>query len=892
VAFLDSIALQTRDPVSEKWDAVVCEPVRLHPGTSVGPYEVLDFLGAGGMAEVYRALDPRLRRKVALKVVGARSFGDNELSERLQREARLAGGLSHPNIVAVYDVGEHGGAPYIVTELLEGETLRERLRRGPVPLSTALEWAIQIAQGLGAAHEQGLVHRDLKPENVFITSSGRIKLLDFGIAKPTRSEVAPGDFLQSTVGSDGELTGTGVVLGTPGYMSPEQLKGEPLGAPSDLFSLGAMLYELLSGTRAFPGATNVESSYRILHGEPAPLPPTVPQGLAALVRGCLEKDPVLRFQSARDLALSIEALRSGVFTPSGSQLLTSVQTGRRIGLIAGLASIAVLACAAAVLLWGVRRPVPRIADVHQLTHQRGSIWAARFAPDDRTVYLSAAWGGGLPHIYALSGSSAEPEDLGLGEAQLLAVSQRGELLITLHPDFVVDFDGPRGTLARVLPRHQLPRELATGVEYADWAPDGERIAVTRWENGRSRLEYPLGNLLLESTAGWISHPRVAPDGERVAFILHPVTHDNAGQLMVIRAGQQPERWTDLFADGMGPLAWAPDGESILFSGSRASGPGEPSSLWRVRRGRPPVVIHRETSDLLLGDVSHDGRVLVIGIEWRQEIEVQSAGLPRNRPVEGPGWELVEGLPRDGRSVLYLVQTDDGNQMLLRRLDAAVPIKLGVGVPLDLSQDGLWALASTSEPSGQLSVLPTGTGNSRTWTVPEVSRIRIGTFFPDGRRAAVLSPDRSTGERRIHIVNLENGESRVLRPTLPAQIHIAVSPDQRRIAAVGNDDVITMLPVEGGEPIRVAELGPAMLVAGWTDDGALVAFERRGLPSRVLRFDPASGSVRQIAVLSPNDPAGVVEIHHVRMTPDAKTFAFHFKRSSDRLFSLDWHGSPP
>jgi tRNA A-37 threonylcarbamoyl transferase component Bud32 len=460
--------------------AVVCSLVRLAPGTAVGPYEVLDFLGAGGMAEVYRALDPRLGRKVALKFVADHSSVDDEMIQRLRREARLAGGLNHPNIVAVHDVGEHAGAPYIVTELLEGETLRERLRHGPIPLSTVVDWAIQMAHGLGAAHEGGLIHRDLKPENVFVTSAGRIKLLDFGIAKPTAIAEGLHDLMEPTVGSDGGLTRTGTVLGTPGYMSPEQLRGEPPGARSDLFSLGAILYELLSGSRAFPGESMVESSYRILHSEPPPLPPDVPLPLASLVRCCLEKDPLLRFQSAHDLGLTLEALRSGTVTGSGVQPLAPASPRPRRGGTAVLAAIAGLACAALVAWWSHRPEAPRVPEIKELTHRRGSIWAARFAPDQRTVYFSAAWGGGLPHLYAVTESSLEPEDLSLGEAQLLAVSPRGELAITLHPDFVYDFDGPRGTLARVLPRNQLPRELATDVEYADWAPDGEGIAVARW----------------------------------------------------------------------------------------------------------------------------------------------------------------------------------------------------------------------------------------------------------------------------------------------------------------------------------------------------------------------------------------------------------------------------
>jgi len=253
--------------------------MRLAAGVRLGPYEVLALLGAGGMAEVYRARDTRLGREVAVKVVSEALGADGAFVERFEREARLVGSVNHPNVVALHDVGLHDGKPYFVTELLQGETLRTRLGKGPVPLATALEWAEQMAEGLAAAHERNIVHRDLKPENVLITREGRIKLLDFGIAKviaaaqevATPLEEGPHGLLNETVPSS-DRTGTGLVIGTPGYMSPEQIRGDPMDARTDLFSLGAVLYEMLAGHRAFPGGTAVESGYAILHQEPQPLP--------------------------------------------------------------------------------------------------------------------------------------------------------------------------------------------------------------------------------------------------------------------------------------------------------------------------------------------------------------------------------------------------------------------------------------------------------------------------------------------------------------------------------------------------------------------------------------------------------------------------------------------
>src|SRR5450631_4160891 len=272
------------------------------------------------MAEVYRAKDTRLGRDVALKVMSEALGTDRPLMERFEREAKLAGSLNHPNVVALYDVGFQDGKPYFVTELLQGETLRERLAKGAIPLPTALDWAAQMAQGLAAAHERGIVHRDLKPENVFITRDGHVKLLDFGIAKLVEAvqPATPHGLMDPTVSPSGIRTGTGMVLGTPGYMSPEQVRGDAIDARTDFFSLGAVLYEMLSGDRAFRADSVVETGYAVLHNEPEPLPATVPGPVAQVVHRCLGKDPGRRFQSARDLAFNLELLRA----PTGSAVPT------------------------------------------------------------------------------------------------------------------------------------------------------------------------------------------------------------------------------------------------------------------------------------------------------------------------------------------------------------------------------------------------------------------------------------------------------------------------------------------------------------------------------------------------------------------------------------------
>jgi serine/threonine protein kinase/Tol biopolymer transport system component len=282
-------------------------------GSKLGPYEIVAPLGAGGMGEVYRARDSRLGREVAIKVLPASFSNDPDRLRRFEQEARAAGILNHPNITAVHDIGTVDGAPYVVTELLEGETLRSRLAGGPLAPRRAIEFAIQIAHGLSAAHEKGIVHRDLKPENLFVTKDGRIKILDFGLAKLTQPEKAGP---QTSLPTETAGTEPGVVLGTLGYMSPEQVRGRPADARSDIFSFGAILYEMLSGKRAFQGDSAADTMSAILREDPPDLSSTnrlIAPALDRIVRHCLEKNPEGRFHSAHDLAFDLDAL-------SGSQV--------------------------------------------------------------------------------------------------------------------------------------------------------------------------------------------------------------------------------------------------------------------------------------------------------------------------------------------------------------------------------------------------------------------------------------------------------------------------------------------------------------------------------------------------------------------------------------------
>src|SRR5262245_18661866 len=340
-------------------------------GTRFGPYETVSHIGAGGMGEVYRARDERLKRDVAIKVLPESFSQDPDRLRRFENEAQAAGGLNHPGITAVYDIGTHEGSPYIVTELLEGETLRDRLSSGAVPARKTLDYAAQMARGLAAAHEKGIVHRDLKPENVYLTRDGRIKILDFGLAKLKESDLPEGS--RTHLPTETKGTEPGVVLGTMGYMSPEQVRGKPADRRSDIFSFGAILYEMLSGQRAFRGETAADTITAILTKEPPDLSQTnrdLPPGLERIVRHCLEKNPEERFESARDLAFDLEAL-SGVSGTAAAIPALPAAARRRPLLIPILAVLLALAGMAAAYFAGKKAGYVKPPSFRQLSFRRG-----------------------------------------------------------------------------------------------------------------------------------------------------------------------------------------------------------------------------------------------------------------------------------------------------------------------------------------------------------------------------------------------------------------------------------------------------------------------------------------------------------------------------------------
>ncbi|MCU0243050.1 MAG: protein kinase, partial [Vicinamibacteria bacterium] len=615
------------------------------PGTRFGPYEVIDLIGSGGMGVVYKARDTRLLREVAIKVLPDSIVHFQASLERFEREARAASALNHPNVVIVHDIGKADEKPYIAMELVEGRTLRELLDGGALPTRRAVEIATQIADALASAHTRGIVHRDLKPENVMVTEDGRVKILDFGLAQ--LREPLPGE---GAVASDALPTSPGVILGTAGYMSPEQAEGRNTDFRSDQFALGAFLYEMVGGHPPFKRPSFAETLTAIIRDEPEPLPiqdPAYDRPIHWIIDRCLAKDPEQRYHSTRDLAKDLERIRLlSLSMASGQPVAAAVSrkfSRRPLAILLAALTLALLALAIPQLSWMIARPTT--SHFQKLSFNRGIIWSARFAPDGRSVFYSAAWDGGPFKIYQKYPESPEAIPLPLPSADLLAVSSAGELavLIDWH---IIPPGRTTGVLARVPFTGGTPRRVADDVQYADWSPDGKDLALVRTRAGRSLLEYPLGRTIYQTT-GWLDSPRISPDGESIAIFEHPTPVESRGVLIVLDR-QGHKRLTSHDWPSSAGLAWAKSGREVWLSAAHER---ELRAIWAFDLAGRQRLIQTAPGRLSLLDVSADNRALVaresrfFGIGY-----IDSSG--HERDVSHFDSSILADLSSDGRTILF------------------------------------------------------------------------------------------------------------------------------------------------------------------------------------------------------------------------------------------------
>jgi eukaryotic-like serine/threonine-protein kinase len=855
--------------------------VRLTRGSRLGPYEVLSTLGTGGMAEVYRARDTRLGRDVALKVINEALTGDPELLERFEQEARLAGSLNHPNLVAVYDVGLHEGSPYFITELLQGEPLRQRLARGRVPLDSALDWSSQLAEGLAAVHARGIVHRDVKPENVFVSSDGHVKLLDFGIAKLVEGSRPEGGhgLLEDTVTPTGHgRTQTGAIVGTPAYMSPEQVRGERVDARTDVFSLGAVMHEMLSGDRPFSGASMVEKAHAVLHDDPAPLP-NVPPLVAQVVRRCLAKEPDNRFQSARDLAFALEMLRSDVGPKSRSSPETRPSLVRRRWWVpAVIAALAAGAFLVITRLQPVRAPPPPMT-VERVTGRLAFVRAARFTPEGRVVF-NAASSGRPVELFERNFAAASVQSLPLQNMLLAAVSPKGELAVLLPPKSrpLIGFE-VHGTLARVAAGGGTPREVLEDVQTADWSPSGD-LAVVRGVEEAQSLEFPIGTSIFKTAPrAWIGNVRVSPRGDLIAFIHHPISGQLTGEAIVLDLQGKRRQVSRLWRRVEG-LAWSPRNEVWFTAGEYL-----PNQLQALPMVGPERTIYNGLSPIVLHDIAPDGSVLLGQVLGWQEVVFLDEGVASQRSLSWGDRSGGGPLSADGRLLLVDASGPNGEHLVLARETSGTPPQiLGEGFAQDLSRDGRWVLAESSDGKA-LTILPTGPGAPR--NVP-LNGLELGSArWLDGTNRALLVA-RGGSDRGHRLYSIDLGGSGAIPLSEPGLFPwaLAVSPDQGWAATIDATQRPMLHPLSGGKSVVLTDLKPGSVPARWASKDELwFARVEQATPGviRLARFDIRRGRTVEERAVSPTIDVGGGSIDGVQVTPDGKRIAFNQGRIVGYLY---------
>jgi len=865
----------------------------LPSGTKLGPYEIVAPIGAGGMGEVYRAKDMRLGRDVAIKVLPEGFARDADRLRRFEQEARAVAALNHPNILAIHDIGEFNGAPFLVSELLEGHSLREDLNSGALPTRRAVEDASQIAQGLAAAHDKGIVHRDLKPENVFVTQDGRLKILDFGLAKLAKLQAAADE--NATLDATPQDTSPGVVLGTVGYMSPEQVRGEAADARSDIFALGTILYEMLSGQRAFRRDTSAETMTAILKEDPPeistaskPIAPAVER----IVRRCLEKKPQQRFQSARDLAFNLEGLSGNSATTGATASARETVTERQprkwlVPIAAGLLLLIVGAAGGWLLLRGAGSASP--PSYHQLTFERGLIYAARFASDGRSIYYSASWNGQPVQLYSTVPDSPESRPLNLINSTLFAASA-SELAISLGCEDRY-IGNCQGTLATVPVSGGSPREIAQDTLSADWTADGSEMAVIRQVAGKYRVEFPRGKVIYESVRS-LGYVRISPRANTIAFAEFVSVDGDAGLVVALdRNGKELIR-SPVFISVEG-VAWPPSGEEVWCAATQNEGWADAIHALPLK-GKERIVL-RLPGMLRLHDVSHDGRILISRESWRSGLQFRGPVDTKERDLSWLDYAQLRDLSLDGRQFAF----DDwgsaaGAEGLayLRKTDGSPAVKLGAWSSPVLSPDGTRVLASEAATVGRgihLAVLPTGVGETQTLNSNGIRQIAQKGWMPDGKTIYFASDDGNGW--RMYVQDLVSGAPRAVTPLIsvePAHFEShMVSPDGKFAFARDLSGKGQLYPLAGGEPQSLPGWLPKDIWITWSADGrSAYVFHDEKTSAPVYRLDVASGKRELVTTLAPTDLAGVTAIQNVRFTPDGKSYAYSFSRELSDLFLVE------
>lgn len=851
-------------------------------GTRLGRYEVRAFIGAGGMGQVYRAHDTSLRRDVAVKRLSAIHPSPDRL-HRFEQEARATSALNHPNILAIFDFGTFQDAPFVVSELLEGHTLRERLSQGPLPARKAIDYAKQIGKGLAAAHEKGIVHRDLKPENIFITNDGHIKILDFGLAKLIDPVLSSDELSQ--VETKHLSTEPGVIMGTVAYMSPEQVRGNAADPRSDIFSFGAVLYEMVTGARPFRGGSSVETMNAILKEEPPPI--HMPERgnsilLQRVITHCLEKEPQDRFQTARDLVFNLDSLTGHSEIDSSLSIHTAVAPviSRRRPWHRWLVPAVVAAVLLAAVFFAGRYSASTILPTFtRLTFRHGAIYTARFTSDGKGIFFSATWDGNPVDISYMRVESTDVQTIGSPNMQMLSVSPSGDMAVLLNGKYLYHFTN-QGTLGRMSIAGGSPREMLENVQDADWNPLDSSLAIVRADKTKVQIEFPIGKKLYE-TNGYVSHVRVSPGGDRVAFLDHPLSGDSRGTVAVVNVNGQVTRLTEEFNDETG-LAWAQSGEEIWFTASKS---GEAAALYAVTLAGKQRIVLRTPVGLRLHDISKDGDVLLTGNQESTPVTGLVRGDTRERDLSWLSTVRITDLSPDGTSFIF----NDAGQgsgtnysVYLRKTDGSPAVRLGSGHGHGRSPDGKSVISILLEPP-QIVLLPIGAGEAKPLERFGIEQYGYGaTWLADGKSIVFIAKEKGHA-LRSYIQDIAGGPPRAVTPE--GIIGHLVSPDGKYLLGRSPDEKKTLYSLGGNETRDIPGLENDDRVIGWADSESLYVFRDRERPLRIFKLNVSNGRKELQKEILPADLGGVLGSINLLMTPDAKSYVYAFTRQLSDLYLI-------
>ena len=827
---------------------------------------------------MFLAFDPRLGREVAIKVLLAGAVGNAERRARFVQEAKLASALNHRNIVTIYDIDtaevDSKLLDFVAMQYVQGRTLDKLIGRRGLRLSEALRYAEQIADGLAAAHGAGIIHRDLKPANIMVNEQGEIKILDFGLAKLIEPPAANAWGSTESVHVE---TAAGTIAGTLAYMSPEQADGQIVDERSDIFAFGAVLYEMITGRRAFGGASTLSTLASVLHTEPAPIREArsqVPREVEQIIERCLRKDPRRRWQNVMDLKIALEdvsqELDSSQNVPRDA---SAAWTERRSVSLLFWLTLMVLALAAGAYLSAHSLMRPH-ATFQRLTFRRGNVAGARFAPDG-TVLFSAQWEAEPTILYSTRPGRSESRPLGLPNARILSINSSGELAILLGSPA----RGAPGTLARVPLSGGAPREILENVTDADWSPDGTNLAVSRTVRGRNRIEYPIGNVLDES-AGQLPPMtlRVSPTGDLLAFFEYDnavgdfavTVLDTHGRKRVLSRG-----WR-----GEGGLAWSPEGNEIWYSGMKTG--GEPA-LRAVKMNGTERMVVEAPAWLVIQDISRDGRVLSTVEDSRMGVLGLAPGAKLERDLSWFEASRIYDISADASMILFeeLTYGQSRNPAIyLRKTDGSPAVRLGDGHRPALSPNGKWvACIHNDGPQTALTLLPTGPGETRNIAAVGIHIDRV-EWFPDGKKI-LFAGNEPNRPPRTFMLGL-NGEAPI--PLTPEGMNAShVSPDQKymTVAAGGR---LSLFPINGAEPKLIANVEPGESVIQWSPDSRSLFLRKLNGPAslEIHRIDVVTGRRELWKELKTPDSVGV-QIVTVVMTPDGNSYAYSFQRDTSTLY---------